>query len=79
VLGGLALAAVQTQLYETIDCGEPRHIHVDRDRMSAKFWLDPAVSLAENYGFGRQELRQVERIVYTHVEMLRDEWDSFCG
>jgi hypothetical protein len=30
---------------------EPPHVHVDRDDLSAKSWLD-AVSLARNFGFG---------------------------
>jgi hypothetical protein len=54
--------------FYSYDCVEPRHTHVDRDRLSAKFWLDPVVSLAENYGFTRQELRQIERIVQTQME-----------
>jgi hypothetical protein len=29
---------------------EPPHIHVDRDDLSAKFWLSP-VQLAGNFGF----------------------------
>jgi len=29
---------------------EPPHIHVERDDLSAKFWLDP-VALARNFGF----------------------------
>jgi hypothetical protein len=61
------------------DCGEPRHSHVDRERMSVKFWLDPDVSLARNVGFSRQELRRIERMIREHLEVLRDEWDSFCG
>lgn len=27
------------------------HIHVSRDDFEAKFWLEPEVKLAENYGF----------------------------
>lgn len=38
-------------------------MHVDRENMSAKFWLDPDVSLAENFGFKRKELREIERIL----------------
>ncbi len=60
------------------DCGEPRHTHIDREKMSAKFWLDPNVSLAENYGFNRKELRDVERICHDNLEILRNEWDAFC-
>jgi hypothetical protein len=60
------------------DCSEPRHTHVDRDNQSAKFWLDPEVRLAHNFGFSRSELRKIERIVDEHLEALRDAWDSFC-
>ncbi len=46
--------------------------------MSAKFWLDPNVSLAENHGFSRKELRDIERTIRDNVETLRNEWDRFC-
>lgn len=41
---------------------EPRHVHVQRDRSLAKFWLEP-VALASSVGFRAQELRELERIV----------------
>jgi hypothetical protein len=46
--------------------------------MSAKFWLDPDVALADNYGFSRKELRDIERIIHENLETLRNEWDAFC-
>jgi hypothetical protein len=61
------------------DCGEPRHIHVDRENKSAKFWLDPDVSLAANHGYSRKELHNIERIIRENLERLRNEWDAFCG
>ena len=54
-------------------------MHVDRENRSAKFWLDPDVALAKNYGYGRKELRGVERIARENVETLRNEWDAFCS
>ena len=60
------------------DCGEPRHMHVDRDNLSAKFWLDPDVSLVNNHGFNRSELRDIERLIRQNLEILRDEWDRYC-
>lgn len=54
-------------------------MHVDRERMSAKFWLDPDVALAANYGFNRKELRDIERITRENLELLRNEWDAFCN
>ncbi len=65
--------------FYSYDCGEPRHMHIDRENLSAKFWLDPDVLLAENYGYRRKELRDIERITKENVEMLRHEWDSFCN
>ena len=35
---------------------EPPHVHVDRDDLSAKFWLRP-IGLARNFGFSPKELR----------------------
>ncbi|MGQ9626833.1 MAG: DUF4160 domain-containing protein [Anaerolineae bacterium] len=54
-------------------------MHVDRENKSAKFWLDPVVSLAENHGYSRKELRDIERIAIENLETLRDEWDAFCS
>ncbi len=52
---------------------------VDRESQSVKFWLDPDVALVENHGFSRKELRDIERIVRDHLEVLRNEWDAFCS
>ncbi|RPH57440.1 MAG: DUF4160 domain-containing protein [Chloroflexi bacterium] len=64
--------------FYSYDCSEPRHMHVDRESLSAKFWLDPDVSLAENYGFNRKELRDIERIARENIKLLRKAWDAFC-
>jgi hypothetical protein len=53
-------------------------MHVDREHMSAKLWLDPDVRIAENHGFSRRELRVLEQIAREHLEALRNEWDAFC-
>lgn len=59
------------------DCTEPRHIHVQREQNRAKLWLDP-VSLVENHGFRPRELREIERIVIEHLDLLRSKWDEHC-
>lgn len=64
--------------FYSYDCDEPQHMHVDRDSASAKFWLEPSVTLAVNYGFGRRELRRIERILSEHREVLTHEWHNFC-
>ncbi|MEP6773991.1 MAG: DUF4160 domain-containing protein [Chloroflexota bacterium] len=64
--------------FYSYDCGEPRHVHIDREHMSAKFWLDPAVSLEDSHGYARRELRDIERIIRDHLEILINEWNAFC-
>jgi hypothetical protein len=41
---------------------EPPHVHVDRDQLSAKIWLQP-VALARNIGFAAHELNRILRLV----------------
>jgi hypothetical protein len=65
--------------FYSYDCGEPRHMHVDRENWSAKFRLEPDVALEENHGYGRKELRDIERILRENLEVLRNEWDAFCS
>lgn len=55
---------------------EPAHIHVDRDRQSAKFWLTP-VSLARNIGFNPRELRQLQSIVKENQVQLLEAWHGY--
>jgi hypothetical protein len=53
-------------------------MHVDRENKSAKFWLEPDVALAENHGYNRKELRDLERITKDNLPKLRKVWDDFC-
>jgi hypothetical protein len=57
---------------------EPPHIHLDRDDLSAKFWLVP-VSLAYNLGFSPKELRRVESIVGEHQHTFVEAWHDYFG
>ena len=56
--------------------GEPHHIHVQRERMLAKFWLAP-VSLANSTGFPAQELIRLLGIVETNRQTFVEAWNGF--
>lgn len=58
--------------------GEPPHIHVDRETLSAKFWLSP-VALARNYGFGAPELRRLDAIVNERTAFFLEAWYGYFG
>jgi hypothetical protein len=51
---------------------------VDRERYSAKFWLNP-VQLARNVGFAAHELRIIERLVLQHQDELLEAWHGDFG
>jgi Domain of unknown function (DUF4160) len=57
---------------------EPPHVHIDRDELSSKYWLDP-VSLARNFGFNARELLRIELIVSQHQAELLEEWNGYFG
>ena len=56
--------------------GEPHHIHVQQDRMLAKFWLKP-VSIASSTGFSPQDLNKLFSLVEQHQTIFTEAWDEF--
>lgn len=58
------------------ESGEPAHVHVQRERMLAKFWLEP-VSLAKSTGFSPSELRRIQAIVIEHRLALQEAWNEY--
>lgn len=55
---------------------EPHHIHVQRERLLAKFWLRP-VSLASSVGFPAQELNKLLELVTANQKTFVEAWDEF--
>jgi hypothetical protein len=58
------------------DLGERPHVHVERDRAVAKYWLSPVV-LARSRRFPAHELRQLENIVRENADVLLEAWHEF--
>ena len=50
-------------------------MHIDRDDLSAKFWLIP-VALAGNFGFSARELGRVESLVEANQDQLLEAWNG---
>jgi len=63
---------------EKIDLIEPPHVHIDREDLSAKFWLSP-VSLSRNLGFRPHELRAIERLLTENEAVLLAAWQEHMG
>jgi hypothetical protein len=50
------------------------HIHVSSAHGEAKFWLEPKLELAENYGIKRRQLRKIENLLEEHKDEIVDAW-----
>jgi len=64
--------------FVSLDFNEPPHIHVKREKMVAKFWLDP-VALQLTGGFRRRELSKIAKMVFEKQEFLLEQWNEFFG
>jgi hypothetical protein len=64
--------------FVSLDRGEPPHVHVRRENMVAKFWLDP-VALQKTGGYGRSELNAIAATLEEHRVTLLESWYEFFG
>ena len=58
------------------DGGEPPHVHVERERSQAKFWLDP-IRLQDSRGYNSVELNRIAALVVVHQDQLLKAWNDF--
>lgn len=53
----------------------PPHIHVEKDRSTAKFFLKNA-ELAKSKRFNARELSEIRMIVLENIELFKSKWDE---
>jgi hypothetical protein len=64
--------------FYSFDCNEPMHVHVQRERMVCKFWLDP-IALSKNRRFSPRELNRIREIIYDNLDTIIEAWYEHCG
>ncbi len=64
--------------FYSFDCNEPEHVHVRRERLVCKFWLEP-VSLARNHGFAARELNVIRSYIQERLARILEAWDEHSG
>lgn len=50
------------------------HVHVQSPDGEAKFWLEPDITLAQNYGLKFQALNEARKLVREHEQIIRASW-----
>lgn len=64
--------------FYSFDCNEPAHVHVRRERATAKYWLEP-VAVAGNAGFPARELTRIRAVILEHRPLIQEAWREHCG
>jgi len=64
--------------FVSLDRGKPPHIHIQREKMIAKFWLDP-VALERAGGFKPQELNKLFKMTQENRDFLLERWNEHLG
>jgi hypothetical protein len=64
--------------FYSFDCNERMHVHVQRERMICKFWIQP-VALARNQGFTSKELNIIREIITRNRDKIMEAWYEHCG
>ena len=57
---------------------EPPHVHIRRDRATAKFWLNP-VRLVRSRRFSDHELRELQKTVEKNQPRIIEVWNEHFG
>ncbi len=55
------------------------HVHVQSPDGEAKFWLEPAVSLAHNHGLKQSALFESLELIRKHEQEIRRAWNTHFG
>lgn len=50
------------------------HVHVHHSDGEAKFWMDPRIELAQNYGLSEKHLREARGLIEEHSDEIRNAW-----
>jgi len=64
--------------FYSFDCNERMHVHVQRERMVCKFWIQP-LALARNKGFASKELNIIREIILKSRDRIMEAWYEHCG
>ena len=53
---------------------ERLHVHVHHATGEAKFWLEPAIALAQNFGLSQRNIAAALRLAVEHENEIRAAW-----
>jgi hypothetical protein len=64
--------------FYSFDCNEKMHVHVQRDKMICKFWIQP-LALVMSRGFSSKELNTIRELIEKNKDWIMEAWYEHCG
>lgn len=58
---------------------ERMHVHVVKAECEAKFWLEPQIELASNYGFTSKDVKKITKIVEQYGDEFKQLFAAHIG
>ena len=58
---------------------ERKHIHVIKAGNEAKFWLEPDIELANNYGFSDKDIKNITQIILKYGDEFKRKFTEHIG
>ena len=55
------------------------HVHVHHADGEAKFWLEPRIKLAVNFGMNVRKVSEAQRLIRSHEDEIRAAWRDHFG
>ena len=55
------------------------HVHVHAPQGEAKFWMEPKIELAKNYGLSSRALVSVQHLIEEHENEICKAWKTHFG
>ena len=58
---------------------ERMHVHVVKAENEAKFWLEPVIELADNFGFNNKEIKKITKMVENYGNEFKQQFAAHIG
>ncbi len=55
------------------------HVHIYCSDGEAKFWIEPEVLLAKNWGLSSPQINELANVVKEHKDEIADAWNKHFG
>ena len=65
--------------FYSFDLRERRHVHVFRERMECKVWIENNIEVAWNRGFAGSEIHDILRMIETNLTFINETYEQLLA